>query len=491
MSILLVFTISPAFGQDKTAFNDAEKLIDSLRTIKADVFAPRGFEKVVDKFNNVKKDIGENKSAAKINRQIEDVRVLALNVLDEVQKANDQFGPVIELRQKAIDARAPVLAPDIYNQAEKYLIEASKKLESNDRDGAIRNSEEAGPLYDQAELTAIKDSLMGHAHDLISRAVEIEAEKYAPVTLNKARIDLADADSIIQVDRYERKESIPLIKRSEYEARHAYHITWEILDTDRTEKTWEQFILGYEDQIQRIGNTVGIGDLHFDEGPEPPADTIIAVTSETVAKIGETLQDLNIEDTTDNPAVMAGIIEKRVADLIKEKRELAQTVETRDAELSKLQASHEEVSEDLQRRKEQEARFEKAQSMLDPKEGEVLYNASNNIVIRLPGLSFDVGKSDIKEEHIPLLHKIEQILRLFPDARFMVEGHTDDRGDPADNQILSRERAEAVMNWLKKDMILRPDRISAVGYGSEKPIAPNNTKEGRAKNRRIDIIIIQ
>jgi len=491
LSIFLILTVSPVRGQNQAVLDDVERLIDSLQTLDAGVFAPKGFEKVTDKFSDVQEDIAENKRSEKIDTELEDARVQALNALDAVQKAYGQFKPIVDLRQRAIDARAPLLAADIYNEAEKKMIEASKKLESNNRNDAIRVSEEAGPLYDQAELTAIKSSLMGHARDLIAGAVEIEAEKYAPITLNKAKTELARADSIIQVDRYERDRSLPLIKSVEYEARLAYHVTWEILDTERTDKTWEQFILNYDEQLNRIARAIGRDNLEFDNGPRPAADTIVAMTEEILKEINKAYYSLGTGDTLDNPVEMASVLRKRVAEIIAEKKKLAETNAAKEKELSQLRATHEEISEDLQKRKEQEARFEKAQSILNPNEGEVLYNASNNIVIHLPGLSFDVGKSDIKEEHIPLLHKIEQILRLFPDARFMVEGHTDDRGNPEDNQVLSEERARAVMEWLKKDMILRPDRISAVGYGSEKPVAPNKTKEGRAKNRRIDIIIIQ
>jgi len=489
--VLILFLVGPVSGQDEMVLADIENLIDSLETLEAGLFAPKSYEKLRDKYADVKEDIDRKKQTEKIDRNLEDVRVQALNTLEAVQKARLNLEEFLVIRSKAIEAEAPRLAPGLYAEAEKDLADAARKIESNNLNDALKSAQRAGPIYNQAELQAIKTALMGDARTLIAKAVESEAEKYAPTSLFQARSALSRADSILNVERYERDKTLPLIDEAEYEARHAYYITTTIVDIEKTEKNWEQLILEYEEQMNRIAEAVGMKDLKFDSGPGPAADSLVLISSEMEQKIKESLEKLNIEVTADNPAEMAVILEQRVAEMLEEKKELAQTVATKEEELSQLQASHEEVAEDLRRRKEQQARFEKAQSIIGTDEGEVLYSASNDIVIRLPGLSFDIGKSEIKEEHIPLLRKIEEIMRMFPDARFFVEGHTDDRGDPSGNQILSEERARAVMNWLRESMILRPDRISAVGYGSEKPVASNKTAEGRAKNRRIDIIIVR
>jgi outer membrane protein OmpA-like peptidoglycan-associated protein len=72
-------------------------------------------------------------------------------------------------------------------------------------------------------------------------------------------------------------------------------------------------------------------------------------------------------------------------------------------------------------------------------------------------------------------------------ARLEISGHTDDAGKKAANKKLSQERADAVRDYLVSKGI-EADRIKAVGYGDEKPIAPNDTSEGRQKNRRIEAI---
>jgi len=129
--------------------------------------------------------------------------------------------------------------------------------------------------------------------------------------------------------------------------------------------------------------------------------------------------------------------------------------------------------------------------MLGPSEGEILRNANGDVVLRLSGLSFDVGKSDIKDQHMALLNRVAEILKLYPDDNYVVEGHTDSSGEGAANQQLSERRSFAVMQSLRQILSIPADRIKAIGYGSEKPIASNATAEGRAKNRRIDVLILQ
>ena len=128
---------------------------------------------------------------------------------------------------------------------------------------------------------------------------------------------------------------------------------------------------------------------------------------------------------------------------------------------------------------------------LNPSEGEVLFNSSNDIVLRLTGLSFDVNKSDIKDEHTSLLKKVMEVIELFPETQLVIEGHTDDSGDPQANLQLSEKRAFAVMQYLRQSLLIPADRVRAIGYGSDRPVASNKTTDGRAKNRRIDVIIMQ
>jgi len=87
---------------------------------------------------------------------------------------------------------------------------------------------------------------------------------------------------------------------------------------------------------------------------------------------------------------------------------------------------------------------------------------------------------------IASLDAIKEILKNYPNAKFSIEGHTDSTGGEAMNQKLSEDRANAVMNVLIENGI-NPKNLTAVGFGEANPIAPNNTKAGRAENRRTEV----
>ncbi|WP_222982320.1 OmpA family protein [Flagellimonas meishanensis] len=103
---------------------------------------------------------------------------------------------------------------------------------------------------------------------------------------------------------------------------------------------------------------------------------------------------------------------------------------------------------------------------------------------------FDTGKATIKAESTSVMVDIIQILNEYPNAKFTVEGHTDSVGSESNNQRLSEARALSVKDFLV-DKGIDAFRLSAVGYGEAKPIATNNTRAGRAQNRRVEINLVK
>ncbi len=105
----------------------------------------------------------------------------------------------------------------------------------------------------------------------------------------------------------------------------------------------------------------------------------------------------------------------------------------------------------------------------------------------LEGVLFDSGRTTIQTESFPRLDRVVEYLAHKPSARIRVAGHTDNLGDPRRNQALSEARAQAVRDYLVAHG-LDANRIEAVGYGDQNPIASNDTEEGRRQNRRIEAI---
>ncbi len=100
---------------------------------------------------------------------------------------------------------------------------------------------------------------------------------------------------------------------------------------------------------------------------------------------------------------------------------------------------------------------------------------------------FDVDKADIKAESQPIIDQVVSLLKENPTLTVRLEGHTDSSGNAQHNQILSEKRAKAVLTSLVGAGIDK-SRLQAVGFGQTKPIADNSTEDGRARNRRVELV---
>ncbi len=117
---------------------------------------------------------------------------------------------------------------------------------------------------------------------------------------------------------------------------------------------------------------------------------------------------------------------------------------------------------------------------------------NETIVIRVREQSFPEGSSELADEFLPILDRVRQVLLETP-GEIRVQGHTDSQPvgeSPGDgNWRLSFERALSVSEYLWASPELDQNRFTVIGHGASRPIAPNNTTEGRARNRRVEIVI--
>lgn len=109
--------------------------------------------------------------------------------------------------------------------------------------------------------------------------------------------------------------------------------------------------------------------------------------------------------------------------------------------------------------------------------------------VKLENIFFETGKAALKSESFTELDRVVQLLNDYPTIKIEISGHTDNVGGEEVNKKLSQARADAVAQYISSKGV--PDeRIVAVGYGMEKPVAENSTKEGRQKNRRVEFTIL-
>lgn len=109
--------------------------------------------------------------------------------------------------------------------------------------------------------------------------------------------------------------------------------------------------------------------------------------------------------------------------------------------------------------------------------------------VAIYGIFFDTGKADIKPDSKPSLDQIAAFLKAEPGVKLHVVGHTDNVGGLDSNMALSRRRAEAVVSVLARDYGISATRMVGNGVASLAPVANNSTEEGRAKNRRVELVL--
>ncbi len=139
--------------------------------------------------------------------------------------------------------------------------------------------------------------------------------------------------------------------------------------------------------------------------------------------------------------------------------------------------------------------IEDLKKLLNDISGVEIKSDSKGVIIRLPNsLLFDSGSAFLKRESIEGLRRISDYLRNIPN-KILIEGHTDNIPLSSEsiyksNWELSAARAASVLHFLIQEG-LSPDRFTIAGYGEYKPIESNETQEGRAKNRRVELIILK
>jgi OOP family OmpA-OmpF porin len=104
-------------------------------------------------------------------------------------------------------------------------------------------------------------------------------------------------------------------------------------------------------------------------------------------------------------------------------------------------------------------------------------------------IEFATNEATISPDHVPELSRVVKILREYPNADAVIEGHTDSDGAASYNQSLSERRAKAVYDYLISDAKVNASRLRWAGFGESRPVASNDTSAGKQRNRRVTAIV--
>jgi len=180
----------------------------------------------------------------------------------------------------------------------------------------------------------------------------------------------------------------------------------------------------------------------------------------------------------------------RAAELATEEAQQARRAElaTEEAQQARRLAES-RASEAEFARREAELASEQISSLTRQLENLQLRKTESGVVVTLGDVLFASGQTSLVEGALSSLEEVVDLLQTEPDKKIRVEGHTDSSGDPEENVQLSKLRADAVRQALI-DLGVAEDRITSEGMGEDFPIASNEDQEGRARNRRVDVILL-
>lgn len=467
---LLIAGASIAAPQDalrNTFFKDVDAARAAADAVDASLFGPTSYTKGAEDYSAAEVALERGRNIEFVRRKASDSEQNFRTATESARLARTVLSQVIKSRQDAANAKAPDLSRDIWDKAQREFGNAIRYVERGDLKNAKRKDIEATSLYRDAELVAIKAEYLSETRRLLADADRARVGRYAPLTLGFAQRLLADAERELNENRYDTDLPRSLARQANYQAKHAIYLS-EVVRNVRDEKlTVEELVLQWEDPLAKIA---GIADITpaMAEGHDIIEQDLTAYIETMQGEVQSLQQEVD-----------ANIL--RLADMEEE-------IRTLDERLGGATTERTALVQRLEAQALVKAQFEQVEKMFDRNEARV-FREGDTIILRLVGLTFDSGKSEIKQQDFNLLAKVEKAIDVFPSSELIIEGHTDSYGGDESNQRLSQQRAESVQQYMINAMRLPSYRLIATGYGETNPVANNETESGRARNRRIDIVI--
>jgi len=440
-----------------TLFGQTDDALKAANAARANVLAPKSYSEAARLYRTAEDKLRRGRSIDSIKADLGDAAKALRIAVEATRLANVTLTSAIQARNDAEAASAASFAAAEWQKAEEKFASAAMRLERGNVKSAQSRGHDAEQLYRSAELAAIKANYLDETRRLIAQAKDARVERDAPKTLARAEMLLIQAEKALTENRYDTDEPRSLARQAKYEVKHAMYLAKKLRPVRDGESTVEDLALASEVPLVSIAGSLDLV-AELDEGFQGPTRDIIG----------------------------------RIQALQKDAYELSERrsqIFALEEEIQRLEHDLGMQSDRLAAQEAQRRKFRQVEAMFSSDEAQIL-TQGQNILIRPIGLIFPSGSAQIETEYFALLRKVEDAIRAFPNSQIVIEGHTDSFGGDDTNLQLSQTRAEAVRTYLLANMRdLSPTNVEPVGFGEARPVANNETVEGRAKNRRIDVVI--
>ncbi|WP_455210461.1 OmpA family protein [Kaarinaea lacus] len=460
-----------------------EKSLDDARARGKDLLAPESFQTALDAYIRGFTAAQENRRDVAVQNAKEGMAALDA-ALQTAQTSEKILSEVLEARSRARKAGANTFYAEQMKKLDEDLTKIGHLIDNDQIEKAKGRRPELQNAYLDLELSALKQSTIATAQKAIADAKANDAQKYAPKTLTNAQEELTLAQSVLEVDRTNRDKANAHANRATVLAKRSMYIAEVVKEFNRRDYSAEDIVLAYQNELSKFGQAMD-HELLFDK---PNKETVVDIRN-FISALYEANSD-NKRRALEFEAELSKINELHQSELITLKqqhaRDMAQLESKYTGEISMLGKTQEHLA---RMHEEQRARFERVQSLFNDKEANV-YRQKNNVLISVHGFKFPVGSAEIRPDNFALMNKIVKAIGEFKSSKIQVSGHTDSTGSADMNKVLSDNRAKNVAKFFVEVGGIDGKRIKARGYGQEKPVASNLTPEGRALNRRVEILIV-
>ncbi len=434
--------------------------IANARKDQLNVLAPTSFARAEEYLNDAKEALQGGDELSEITEKISSGRFQLERAQEMAQVARTTLPDAIKARELARTAGATSLGGD-YVEAEDQFLKLTRAIENNDLNYAQNNRHKVATIFDELEVRAIKEQKLSEARKLIKEAEGEGARKIAPRTLLIAQQELKNADAFISQHRYEREKIQEKSSEALFQAQRLLQVNGQSKKVRDMEP--EQITLWVEGMLEKMASQLSAPDMR-NKTFQTQVENILG----------------SIDAAQEDRKFMASQEKARLAEIETMRKEIALLEgKTKEEEAAKNRLEAEKRFNEL---------FSEVKGYFDTDEAEV-YKQGNRLIIRLREIQFPVGQSVIMPSNYALLSKVQRAIKTFGQPDVVIEGHTDSTGSDEVNEHLSQQRAESVRQYFVANGTLPEWKISSVGYGSSRPLASNETSEGRAINRRIDVAI--
>jgi len=464
--------------QQYPGISEANTLIEKAKGDNLAFFAPEQMKEAQKVYENALKAAKSGKPDAKEMANEAIARAKAART--QSAKAQYTFEDVLLARDKAMKVNASAVAPEEFKEAEETFAKAIAQFELGQEDKAKKDIEAIKNQFLAIEVKALKRNMLSIAQEAVAKAEKTDLDDIAPRTISQAKDELTLAINTLEANRTDTAKANVHSNRAIWLIKQAEGIADINAYFDNADFDEEQKILWYQEQLSSV------------VAPYNNAVQFNNTNKEVVANLRKQAQAI----VDSNQSLIANLDSaKAQVQTITAESQSKQTMLEKDKAQALLQAQMQREQEQLQRQQEiaakaaDDARFAAVQSMFTEQEATV-YRQRDNVLIRAQGFSFKPGGSEIESSNFVMLNKITDAIKRFPNATVVVSGHTDSTGSAELNLALSKARAEVVANFITQVSDIDSNKVTFNGYGKDKPVASNETAEGRAENRRVEILIV-